>query len=68
MLVAQTMVEGVQSTINDTNAHSTTSTTPKEHDEAKTSTQQEGEVQSWPKTLILEQKFTEIKTQSLQLI
>ncbi len=66
VLATQTTIEGVQFTTNGADAQSTTSTTLEEHDEAKTSTQQEGKVQSWMETLILEQKPTKIGAQSLQ--
>ncbi len=58
----------MQSITSEANAQSTTSTTLKEHNETKTLTQQEGEAQSWFKTLIFEQKPTKIGAQSLQSI
>jgi hypothetical protein len=57
ILATQTTIERMQSITSDTNAQSTTSTTPKEHNEAKTSTQPEGEVQSWLKTFLFEQNL-----------
>jgi hypothetical protein len=68
ILATQTIVERMQSITSDVNAQSTTSTTPKKHNEIKTSTWQEGEAQPWLKTLIPKQIPTKIGAQSLQLI
>jgi hypothetical protein len=58
----------MHSIISDIDAKSTTSTTPEKHNKAETSTWQEGEAQSWLKTLIHKQKPTKIGMQSLQSI